>query len=115
MVNQLQVDGYYKVSLITDSSVQVSVRVAQSGVSGLVQASVGNPDDLLMRYTHVFHVQVAQTAACNAHHELGQRLHQCRAESADASLLIDLDTVGNCRRHKVRHWRRRVRQPLYRV
>ncbi len=40
-----------KVSLITDSSVQVSVRVAQSGVSGLVQASVGNPDDLLMRYT----------------------------------------------------------------
>lgn len=30
--------------------------------------------DLLLRYVHVFHVQVAQTAACNAHHELGQRL-----------------------------------------
>jgi CRP-like cAMP-binding protein len=32
--------------------------------------------DLMLRYVLVFHVQVAQTAACNAHHELGQRL--CR-------------------------------------
>ena len=30
--------------------------------------------DLLLRYVCVFNVQVAQTAACNAHHELGQRL-----------------------------------------
>lgn len=40
-----------QVSLITDSSVQVSARVAETGATGLVQASVGNPDDLVMRYT----------------------------------------------------------------
>lgn len=44
--------------------------------SALVEAFSHAPRlrDLLLRYVHVFHVQVAQTAACNAHHELGQRL-----------------------------------------
>jgi CRP-like cAMP-binding protein len=44
--------------------------------SALVDAFAHAPRlrDLLLRYVHVFGVQVAQTAACNAHHELGQRL-----------------------------------------
>ncbi len=29
---------------------------------------------LLLRYVHAFHNQVAQTAACNAHHHLEERL-----------------------------------------
>jgi len=29
---------------------------------------------LLLKYIHAFHVQVSQTAACNAHHEVSQRL-----------------------------------------
>lgn len=41
--------------------------------------------DLLLRYTHVFSVQVAQTAACNAHHELGQRLARWLLAAHDRS------------------------------
>jgi CRP-like cAMP-binding protein len=41
--------------------------------------------DLLLRYVHVFHVQVAQTAACNAHHELGQRLARWLLAAHDRS------------------------------
>jgi CRP-like cAMP-binding protein len=55
--------------------------------------------DLLLRYTHVFHVQVAQTAACNAHHDLGQRLARWllgahdRSGVAELSLTQDLIAV----------------------
>jgi CRP-like cAMP-binding protein len=55
--------------------------------------------DLLLRYTHVFHVQVAQTAACNAHHDLGQRLARWllaahdRSNVAELSLTQDLIAV----------------------
>ncbi|MFN0023727.1 MAG: Crp/Fnr family transcriptional regulator [Parvularculaceae bacterium] len=55
--------------------------------------------DLLLRYVHVFHVQVAQTAACNAHHELGQRLARWllgahdRSGVAELSLTQDLIAV----------------------
>lgn len=55
--------------------------------------------DLLLRYTHVFHVQVAQTAACNAHHELSQRLARWllaahdRSDVAELSLTQDLIAV----------------------
>lgn len=41
--------------------------------------------DLLLRYVHVFHVQVAQTAACNAHHDLGQRLARWLLAAHDRS------------------------------
>jgi hypothetical protein len=53
----------------------------------------------LLRYTHVFHVQVAQTAACNAHHELAQRLARWllaahdRSEAPELSLTQDLIAV----------------------
>lgn len=46
--------------------------------------------DLLLRYTHVFHVQVAQTAACNAHHELSQRLARWLLAAHDRSGVAEL-------------------------
>lgn len=39
-----------QVSLITDSEVGVSARVSSSGVSGIVQPKVGDPNDLLLQY-----------------------------------------------------------------
>jgi CRP-like cAMP-binding protein len=56
-------------------------------------------NDLLLRYTHCFHVQVAQAAACNAHHDLVQRLARWllaahdRSGEADLSLTQDLIAV----------------------
>jgi CRP-like cAMP-binding protein len=64
-----------------------------------VSAQAPHLRDLLLRYTHVFHVQVAQTAACNAHHELGQRLARWllaahdRSDVAELSLTQDLIAV----------------------
>lgn len=55
--------------------------------------------NLLLRYVHVFGVQVAQTAACNAHHDLAQRLARWllaahdRSGRADLSLTQDLIAV----------------------
>ena len=64
-----------------------------------VAARAPHLHDLLLRYTHVFHVQVAQTAACNAHHDLGQRLARWllaahdRSKVAELSLTQDLIAV----------------------
>ncbi len=41
--------------------------------------------DQLLRYAHFFQIQVAQTAACNAHHELGQRLARWLLAAHDRS------------------------------
>lgn len=55
--------------------------------------------DLLLRYIHIFNVQVAQTAACNVHHELGQRLARWllgahdRSGGAQLSLTQDLIAI----------------------
>jgi CRP-like cAMP-binding protein len=46
--------------------------------------------DLLLRYVHVFGVQVAQTAACNAHHDLGQRLARWLLAAHDRSGMPEL-------------------------
>ena len=46
--------------------------------------------DLLLRYVHVFSVQVAQTAACNAHHELSQRLARWLLAAHDRSGVPEL-------------------------
>lgn len=46
--------------------------------------------DLLLRYVHVFHVQVAQTVACNSHHELGQRLARWLLAAHDRSGVAEL-------------------------
>ncbi|MEJ0024201.1 MAG: Crp/Fnr family transcriptional regulator [Alphaproteobacteria bacterium] len=55
--------------------------------------------DQLLRYVHVFGVQVSQTAACNAHHELSQRLARWllaahdRSDVPELSLTQDLIAV----------------------
>lgn len=55
-----------------------------------VVATAPHLRDLLLRYSHVFHVQVAQTAACNAHHELGQRLARWLLAAHDRSGVPEL-------------------------
>jgi len=55
-----------------------------------VAANAPHLQDLLLRYTHVFHVQVAQTAACNAHHELSQRLARWLLAAHDRSGVDEL-------------------------
>lgn len=55
-----------------------------------VLAAAPHLRDLLLRYVHVFHVQVAQTAACNAHHELGQRLARWLLAAHDRSGVPEL-------------------------
>jgi CRP-like cAMP-binding protein len=46
--------------------------------------------DLLLKYLHVFSVQIAQTATCNAHHELGQRLARWLLAAHDRSGIAEL-------------------------
>lgn len=46
--------------------------------------------ELLLKYVHVFNVQVAQTAACNAHHELSQRLARWLLAAHDRSGIPEL-------------------------
>jgi rod shape-determining protein MreC len=48
-VSQAASDGAV-VSLITDSSVGVSARIAGTGETGIVQPKVGEPNDLLLQY-----------------------------------------------------------------
>ncbi len=55
--------------------------------------------DLILRYVEAFSIQVAQTAACNGHHELGQRLARWllgahdRSDREELSLTQDLIAV----------------------
>lgn len=46
--------------------------------------------DLLLRYAHAFHVQVVQTATCNVHHDLGQRLARWLLAAHDRSGVPEL-------------------------
>lgn len=70
---------------------------AESLMEGFVNAPVLR--DLLLRYTLLFQVQVSQTAACNAHHALEQRLARWllsahdRSHFAQLSLTQDLIAV----------------------
>lgn len=45
---------------------------------------------LLLKYIHAFHVQVAQTSACNAHHEVSQRLARWLLAAHDRSGVPEL-------------------------
>jgi rod shape-determining protein MreC len=47
-----------QVSLLTDSVVGVSVRIAGTDISGIVQAKVGDPTELVMRYMQPANAQV---------------------------------------------------------
>jgi CRP-like cAMP-binding protein len=101
-------EGIAGVSVILGATASYSETMCQTGggayrmsASALkdVAAKAPHLHDLLLRYTHVFHVQVAQTAACNAHHELGQRLARWllaahdRSDVPELSLTQDLIAV----------------------
>jgi CRP-like cAMP-binding protein len=101
-------EGAAGVSVILGATNSYSETMCQTGggayrigVAAFKEAVANAPHlrDLLLRYTHVFHVQVAQTAACNAHHELGQRLARWllaahdRSDVPELSLTQDLIAV----------------------
>ncbi len=71
----------------SETMCQTSGGAYRIGVTALKEVVAHAPHlrDLLLRYAHVFHVQVAQTAACNAHHELGQRLARWLLAAHDRS------------------------------
>lgn len=92
-------EGVAGVSVILGATNSYSETMCQTGggafrigVAALkdIVARAPHLRDLLLRYTHVFHVQVAQTAACNAHHELGQRLARWLLAAHDRSGVPEL-------------------------
>lgn len=92
-------EGIAGVSVILGATNSFSETMCQTGgdayrlsASALIDAFSKGPHlrDLLLRYVHVFHVQVAQTAACNAHHELGQRLARWLLAAHDRTGLPEL-------------------------
>lgn len=101
-------EGVAGVSVILGATNSYSETMCQTGGGAFRMSAAALKDvathaphlhDLLLRYTHVFHVQVAQTAACNAHHDLGQRLARWllaahdRSNVAELSLTQDLIAV----------------------
>jgi CRP-like cAMP-binding protein len=101
-------EGVAGVSVVLGSDISYSETMCQTGgaahrmsVESFKTAIEQAPHfrDLLLRYVHVFGVQVAQTAACNAHHDLGQRLARWllaahdRSGKAELSLTQDLIAV----------------------
>ena len=87
-------EGVVGVSVVLGATASYSETMCQTGggayrisAAALKDAFAHAPRlrDLLLRYVHVFSVQVAQTAACNAHHELGQRLARWLLAAHDRS------------------------------
>ncbi len=90
-------EGVVGVSIVLGATHVHSEMMCQAGGSAYRMPAVTLRDaaaprlrDLLLRYAHVFHVQVAQTAACNAHHELGQRLARWLLGAHDRSGVAEL-------------------------
>jgi CRP-like cAMP-binding protein len=92
-------EGVAGVSVVLGATNSYSETMCQTGggafciASGDLRRALENAPhlrDLLLRYTHVFHVQVAQTAACNAHHELSQRLARWLLAAHDRSGVPEL-------------------------
>ena len=92
-------EGVAGVSIILGATASYSETMCQTGGGAYRVPSTALKDvaarapvlhDLLLRYTHVFHVQVAQTAACNAHHELSQRLARWLLAAHDRSGVPEL-------------------------
>lgn len=92
-------EGVVGVSIVLGATHSHSEMMCQAGgaafqipAMALKDAAMHAPRlrDLLLRYAHVFHVQVAQTAACNAHHELGQRLARWLLGAHDRSGVAEL-------------------------
>lgn len=92
-------EGVAGISVILGAETSFSEKMCQTGggahrisVADFKENVAASPHlrDLLLRYVHVFHVQVAQTAACNAHHELGQRLARWLLAAHDRSGVPEL-------------------------
>ena len=92
-------EGVVGVSVILGATASYSETMCQTGGGAYrmpvqafkdIAARAPHLHDLLLRYVHVFHVQVAQTAACNAHHELGQRLARWLLAAHDRSGVAEL-------------------------
>jgi CRP-like cAMP-binding protein len=101
-------EGLAGASVIMGAKTAYAENMCQTGggayrmpASALKEAFERSPAvrDLLLRYISVFNVQVSQTAACNAHHELGQRLARWllgahdRSGTPDLSLTQDLIAI----------------------
>lgn len=92
-------EGVAGVSVMLGATTSFSETMCQTGgaayrisPAALIGAVADAPRlrDLLLRYVHAFHIQVAQTAACNAHHELGQRLARWLLAAHDRSGVAEL-------------------------
>jgi len=92
-------EGIAGVSVILGATNAYSETMCQTGgdayclsAPALIEAFAQAPRlrDLLLRYVHVFGVQVSQTAACNAHHELGQRLARWLLAAHDRTGISEL-------------------------
>ncbi len=93
-IGLIGVEGVAGVSVVLGATASYGETMCQTGggayrisVTAFKEAVAQAPHlrDLLLRYVHVFSVQVAQTAACNAHHELGQRLARWLLAAHDRS------------------------------
>lgn len=92
-------EGVAGVSVILGAKTSYSETMCQTGgaahgipTAAFMKAVAGAPflRGLLLKYVHVFHVQVSQTAACNAHHGLGQRLARWLLAAHDRSGVPEL-------------------------
>jgi CRP-like cAMP-binding protein len=92
-------EGVAGVSVVLGASNSYSETMCQTGGGAYRMSAVALKEvlshtphlrDLLLRSAHAFHVQVAQTAACNAHHELGQRLARWLLAAHDRSGVAEL-------------------------
>lgn len=87
-------EGVEGVSVILGATTAYSATMCQTpgaahrmSVAALKRAEAEAPHfrKLLLRYIHAFHVQVSQTAACNTHHDIGQRLARWLLAAHDRS------------------------------
>lgn len=76
----------------SETMCQTGGQVLRMPASALVAAFQASSAlrDVLLRYVLLFQVQVSQTAACNAHHELGQRLARWLLAAHDRSGVPEL-------------------------
>jgi len=92
-------EGVAGVSVILGAKTSYTEAMCQTGgaahrmtVPAFLNAAERAPRlrDLLLKYVHVFEIQVAQTAACNAHHEVSQRLARWLLAAHDRSGVPEL-------------------------
>lgn len=92
-------EGVAGASIVLGSDTSIVETMCQTGgaayrlAAGDLGARIGLSSQfhkLLLLYVEAFHIQVAQTAACNAHHELGQRLARWLLGAHDRSGVDEL-------------------------